>query len=424
MVGTESPVVSLFSGAMGLDLGLEQVGIQADLAVEVDPHCCATIRQNRPALDVWEADIQQIDARAIRARLRNPKDIFLMIGGPPCQSFCPGGNRAALSDPRGNLIYTYLKLIQEIRPLFFVLENVANLVTAALRHRAITDRPGKHWNLSAYDRKKSAPGDDSEPMSPDELSGSAIRQILADVQNLGYQINLSVVDAADYGAPQHRLRFLMFGARESSAPKILTPSHRKSTPGSQPLRTVWDAISDLKNNPGPHSEYTPDVAKYFALVPPGGNWRNLPKHLQRQALGEASYEAGGGKTGFFRRLAWDSPSPTITGKANRKGSALCHPEAIRPLSVRECARLQGFPDEWRFAGAMNRQYMQVGNAVPVHLGGAIGRTLLQSSTGEPDRNSSCDSLEVALDKAVQRLRFAARNKRGNDALQPVLSGLL
>jgi DNA (cytosine-5)-methyltransferase 1 len=412
-------VVSLFSGAMGLDIGLEQAGLTTSLAVEVDPHCCATIRQNRPAIDVWETDIREIDGKGVLERLNKPKEIFLMVGGPPCQSFCPGGKRAALSDPRGNLIYTYLKLIQDIRPQFFVLENVANLVTAALRHRPIAERPGKHWNLSVYDRKDKKHGSDSAPMEADELSGSAIHQIIADVRGLGYQISLSVADAADYGAPQHRLRFLIFGARESRAPRILPPTHGERTE-MLPFQTVRDAIYDLKENPGPHSEYTQGVARYFAMVPPGGNWRNLPKGLQREALGDASFDAGGGKTGFFRRLSWDRPSPTITGKANRKGSALCHPEAIRPLSVRECARLQGFPDDWRFVGAMNRQYVQVGNAVPVQLGNLIGRTLLHVNAMGPDPNGSSEHLEDAIEVAVKRLRSAARNKRKKNERQRTL----
>src|SRR5207302_3460248 len=119
------------------------------------------------------------------------------------------------------------KLIQEVRPMFFVLENVGNLVTAALSHRPISERPGKHWNLSSYDTKMKDGNNDSEAMRPDELSGSAIRQILKDVRGLGYEINFTVVDAAEYGAPQHRLRFLMFGARDSSAPKLLPPTHGK-----------------------------------------------------------------------------------------------------------------------------------------------------------------------------------------------------
>ena len=412
MKKTSPPVISLFSGAMGLDLGLEQVGIETTVAVEVDPFCCATIRKNRPAIDVWQTDIQRIDGEAIRARLRHPSDIFLIVGGPPCQSFCPGGKRAALSDPRGNLIYTYLKLVQEIRPQFFVLENVANLVTAALRHRPIAQRPGKHWNLSAYDRKRGDEGSDSPPLEPEELSGSAIRQIIKDVRGLGYQISLAIVDAAEYGTAQHRLRFLMFGALAGPAPRVPVPTHGESSPHIEPFQTLRDAIYDLRHNPGSHSQYTPEVARYFAMIPPGGNWRNLPKDIQRKALGDASFAAGGGKTGFFRRLSWDCPSPTITGKANRKGSALCHPDAIRPLSVHECARLQGFSDDWTFAGAMNHQYMQVGNAVPVQLGALIGRILINAGTAEPGSDGFYDHLEVALERAVQRLRSSAQNKRG------------
>jgi DNA (cytosine-5)-methyltransferase 1 len=257
-------------------------------------------------------------------------------------------------------------------------------------------------------------------MEADELSGSAIRQIIQDVQGLGYRIRLAVVDAADYGAPQHRLRFLLFGARDSAVPKIAPPTHGENSPDAQPFQTVRDAIYDLRDHPGPHSEYTPEVARYFAMIPPGGNWRDLPRHVQRRALGDAFFEAGGGKTGFYRRLSWDCPAPTITGRANRKGSALCHPEAIRPLSVRECARLQGFPDYWTFAGAMNRQYLQVGNAVPVHLGAMIGRALMDSLAAGPEPIGSQEDLEVALHKAVARLRASARNKRGEDDRQPTL----
>ncbi|MCO6459274.1 MAG: DNA cytosine methyltransferase [Pirellulaceae bacterium] len=403
-------MISLFSGAMGLDLGLEQAGIQTTLAIELDDLCCATIRHNRPSHDVWEADIASLDSEAILERHKNPKDVFLMVGGPPCQSFSPGGKRAALSDPRGNLIYIYLKLINEIRPRFFVLENVANIVTAALRHRPIADRPGKKWNLSSYNGRTDKADDSAAPMEDDELSGSAIRQIIKDVTGLGYHLSLSVVDSADYGAPQHRFRFIMLGSREGKAPVLPFPTHGTESTDQTPEHTVRDAIFDLQDDPGPHSVYTPDVARYFALVPPGGNWRHLPKELQRKALGDAAHAAGGGKTGFYRRLAWDAPSPTITGRANRKGSALCHPEAIRPLSVRECARLQGFPDDWTFCGSMNRQYLQIGNAVPVQLGTAIGKAILAATDGsKPDQNAF--DLEYAINMAVKRLRASARNKR-------------
>jgi DNA (cytosine-5)-methyltransferase 1 len=414
----DCPVISLFSGAMGLDLGLEQAGIQTSLAVEIDEVCCATMRKNRPKLDVWEIDATKLDGKALLTRLGNPKEVFLMVGGPPCQSFCSGGKRAGLSDPRGNLIYVYLKLLQEIRPHYFVLENVANIITAALRHRPIDQRPGRQWNLSIYSRNKPKGDNSARPMSPDELSGSAIRQIIADVSEVGYHLSFSIVDSADYGAPQHRLRFIMFGARDTKAPLAPIPTHADDSVDRLPVRTARDAIYDLKENPGPHSKYTPEVARFFELIPPGGNWRHLPKDLQRDALGAASMAAGGGKTGFYRRLAWDAPSPTITGRANRKGSALCHPEAVRPLSVRECARLQGFPDAWDFLGSMNRQYLQVGNAVPTQLGAAIGQALCAALDGgkKPEQNSF--DLEQALILSLRRLRSSARNKKCRNDRQP------
>ena len=411
---TEKPVISLFSGAMGLDLGLEQSGIETTLAIEIDKHCCATIRQNRPNLDIWEADVSKLTHEDILKRHDNPKDVFLMVGGPPCQSFSSGGKRAGLSDPRGNLIYIYLKLIDAIRPRFFALENVANIVTAAVRHRPISERPGKNWNLSSYTGKAKAADSDSTalPMQADELSGTAVRQLIGDAGKLGYNISFTVVDAADYGAAQHRFRFIMLGSRDGAAPVMPPATHGSLSEDGTKLRTVRDAIYDLLENPGPHSDYTPDVAKYFALVPPGGNWRNLPVELQKKALGDAAFAAGGGKTGFYRRLGWDAPSPTITGRSNRKGSAMCHPAAIRPLSVKECARLQGFPDDWEFSGAMNQHYLQIGNAVPVPLGHAVGLAILAAAKA-PKRKVPVPvfDAEAALTAAVTRLRASARNKR-------------
>jgi DNA (cytosine-5)-methyltransferase 1 len=415
---TAKPVISLFSGALGLDLGLEQAGIVTTLAIEAEKHCCQTLRQNRPQLEVWEADLTQLAPQTILQRNPNWSEVYLLMGGPPCQSFSSGGKRAGLADARGNLIYVYLQFVAALRPRYFVLENVANLVTAALRHRPIAQRPGKNWNLSAYHHQgRSATDETAPPMQADELSGTAVRQLLADVRQLGYQFSFSVVDAADYGAAQHRLRFLLFGARTGAAPILPPATHGALSAHRANFCTVRDAIHDLQPAPGPHSVYTPEVARYFALIPPGGNWRSLPRELQPQALGTAAFAAGGGKTGFYRRLSWDAPAPTITGRANRKGSALCHPAAVRPLSVRECARLQGFPDHWTFNGAMNQQYLQIGNAVPLPLGRAIGQAIQMAEQRCSPTPPALD-LEAALAAAVNRLRASARNKRTKTVPEP------
>lgn len=401
----DAVVWSLFSGAMGLDLGLEAEGIRASLAVEVESVFCETIRLNRPELQVLRADVKRIDGDTLR-RLTGHDEVDLMVGGPPCQSFCPGGKRAALSDPRGNLIFEYLRLISEVRPRRFVLENVANLVTAAIRHRPIDQRPGKSWNLSSYSSRPIPlfNADDAPSLEEDELSGSAIKHLLETaIAEMGYRISFGVLDAASFGAPQRRYRLVMLGDRDGFSPPLPSPTHGLDL---APVKTVRDAIEDLIEDAGPGSRYTESVRAVFDLVPPGGNWRDLPPDVARAAMGERSYRAGGGKTGFFRRLGWDAPSPTITGKANRKGSAMCHPSRSRPLSIRECARLQGFPDEWRFSGSAHQQYLQIGNAVPVDLGRAVGKAIKAPSVTEGPAN------EEMFDAAVRVLKASARNKAG------------
>jgi DNA (cytosine-5)-methyltransferase 1 len=409
-------VWSFFSGAGGLDLGLESVGLAPQLAVEVDPTCCATLTANRKQLRVLEEDVSTLSMARLR-ETGGAGEVDLMIGGPPCQSFSTGGGRAALNDPRGNLIFVYLKLIEQIRPRAFVLENVANLITAAIKHRPIDQRPGKRWNLSSYsvNNKQSAMTEEEllAPLGPEELSGSAIAYLL-DVlrEKLEYSISLAVLNAADFGAPQRRLRLIIVGSRDAKAPTFPEPTHGEGK--DHPYATVRDAIWDLRRSPGPGSAYTDDVRKVFDLVPEGKNWRSLSPDVARAAMGERSYLAGGGKVGFFRRLAWDEPSPTITGRSNRKGSALCHPEYSRPLSVHECARLQGFPDDWDFTGSAAAQYLQIGNAVPIVLGAAVGAMMVRhlDGAGEVETRSIGDMLA----DATTCLRQAARNRRRGPSL--------
>jgi DNA (cytosine-5)-methyltransferase 1 len=418
-------VWSFFTGAMGLDLGVEQAGIQTSLAVELNPTFCDTIRRNRPSLCLLERDVCGLTGSALRHARGWDGDVYLVTGGPPCQSFSSGGKRAALTDPRGNLLYEYLRLVGEIRPRYFILENVANIVTAALRHRAISQRPGRHWSLKRYGDPAVNGAGDAPPLDLDEMASSAIRRILSDIEALRYDTVFGVLNAADFGAPQRRLRFLMIGCRDGRSPDLPAPTHGPLGSGLAPYVTVRDVIADLEDTPGPHSEYTDRVREFFALVPAGGTWRSLPAALHREALGD-SFDAGGGKTGFYRRLGWDEPAPTITGRANRKGSALCHPTQVRPLSVRECARLQGFPDAWQFSGSMNSQYQQIGNAVPVALGTAVGLAIRQHSEGDSRSDGTTWSprdQEGMLMAAIRTLRAAGRNRSAQqrEAMQLALA---
>lgn len=399
-------VWSFFSGGMGLDIGLTSVGLKPTLALEIDDECVKTIRNNEPGVTIIHDDISKHSEKTLRKIMDYKNEVFLVVGGPPCQSFSTGGKRSSISDPRGNLIFEYLRIIKEVQPRYFILENVANLITAAVVHRPIIERPGNKWNLSSYNN--------STEISDDEKSGSAFRQIWLDVCSMGYGIHFQVVDSADYGAPQHRLRFIMIGKKDGLAPKLIDPIFGPYR--THPWRTIRDAIYDLKDDPGDHSEYTKEVKEIFDLVPPGGTWRNLPIEIQKKAMGN-SYHSGGGKTGFFRRLSWDAPSPTLTTAANRKGSSLCHPENSRPLSVKEYSRIQGFPDSWKFSGSMSRIYRQIGNAVPIALGWAAGMSILKAEEGQMYSQYSFDEMFV---RATNKLRNSAKNKR-NKASQQELS---
>jgi len=399
-------VWSFFTGAMGLDLGLEAVGLHPTLANEMDSRFCETIRANRPSLDLIEDDIANLTDRSLRLQRHFGNEVYLMVGGPPCQSFSSGGKRAALNDPRGNLIYEYFRLISEVGPRYFVLENVANITTSALRHRPIAKRPGKKWSLKQYEGSLNRRIDGNEPLAEEEMSGSALKQIARDARSLGYSIAFFVVDAADYGTPQHRLRFVMLGSKGHPPPVMPPASHGD---GREGFTTVRDAIWCMQADPGPHSIYTDAVRHYFDLVPEGGNWRSLPTSLQKDALG-GSYNAGGGKTGFYRRLAWDRPAPTVIGRVNRKGSAFCHPAVSRPISVREAAALQGFPPGWKISGAMSAQYMQIGNTVPVRLGAAIGQAILSHKETRSSMVEQPPDIEKMMATAVARLRASARNR--------------
>jgi len=402
-------VWSMFSGAGGLDLGMQTAGAEPELVIEVENVFCQTLSRNLPAAKILQRDIRHVSARDL-VEVTGARDVDLMIGGPPCQSFSTGGGRAGLTDPRGNLIFEYLRLVKEVQPQAFILENVANLITAALRHRPIQQRPGRNWNLLSYSTRAANGASSSEPvppLAPDELSGSAISYLLEQVlDRLKYSFSLAVVDSAEYGAAQHRLRFVLIGVREGKAPKLSEPGFGVS---GVPYRTLQSAIADLVDHPGPGSAYTPEVKRIFDLVPPGGNWRSLPPDIARMAMGERSYAAGGGKTGFFRRLAWDKPAPTVTGRANRKGSAMCHPSVSRPLSVWECKRVQGFPDDWAISGSTSDQYLQVGNAVPVALGEAVGNAVIGHLHGGGEVETR--SIDQMLAHATAKLRATARNGR-------------
>ena len=347
----EKAVISMFSGAMGLDNGIEQAGMKIRLCVEIQHAMAETIRANKPDIPLIEDDVRNYSGGDLRARagLSRDDDVFLVCGGPPCQAFSTAGKRLGFDDDRGNVFLKYLDLIGEIRPKYFLLENVRGLLSAA-------------YSLDA-DAKESKPS-----------KGTALLYALEKIKSKGYSATFTLYDSANYGVPQRRERVIILGSRDGYKIPLIPPTH--SSGGERGLakwRTFRDAVRGVREcNAAPIPQRR---IKFFRMLGPGQCWKDLPQKIQKEAMGK-SFALPGGKTGFYRRLAWDEPSPTLVTCPTMPATDLMHPVEDRALSVEEYARIQMFPDKWVFKGRIADIYKQIGNAVPVGMGYAAARHLL------------------------------------------------
>ena len=359
----EPTVLSFFSGIMGLDLGLEKAGFEIKLACENDKYCRQTITLNRPNMALI-GDINQYTAKEILkfAGLTKKDEVDLMIGGPPCQAFSTAGNRKGFNDDRGNVFLKFLDIALEIRPKFIVIENVRGLLSCPMSHRPHDKRGIEYPDLSL-----------------DELPGGALNFILNRLKKAKYGYSFNLYNSANFGTPQIRERVIIICSRNGQMPPYLIPTHSQNGEFGLPKwKTFKQAVKGIKNH---HHVNFPDTRlKYYKLLKEGQNWKNLPAKLQKEALGN-SYYAGGGKTGFLRRLAWNKPSPTLVTHPAMPATDLAHPVENRPLSIEEYNRIQEIPDDWVLAGSLIEQYKQVGNAVPLGLGYALG-TLIRKLLDE------------------------------------------
>lgn len=352
-------IIELFAGCGGLALGLEKAGFKSALVNEIDKDATDTLKLNRPSWNIINADISKVQFKPFH------NQIDMISGGFPCQAFSYAGNKLGLNDTRGTLFYEFARAIRDVNPKIFVAENVRGLFS--------------HDN------------------------GRTLKTIKSVIDELGYELVAEdVLKAIFYRVPQKRERLILVAVRKDISPFVqyLPP------PKFGKIFTLGDALKGgiLFNQDTPPSVgqvYPKRKKEIMSFVPQGGYWRDLPDEIQREYM-KGSYHLSGGKTGVARRLSWDEPSLTLTCAPAQKQTERCHPEETRPLTVREYARIQTFPDNWEFCGSQTSQYKQIGNAVPVNFAHAIGLSLVKLLNDIENIN---EQKELSIIEANGQIRF-------------------
>jgi DNA (cytosine-5)-methyltransferase 1 len=366
-------VLDLFCGAGGMSLGFEDAGFVVAAGIDTNPSACQTHAANFPGKTL-NYDLQAIDdPSSLLQELGIPR-IDVIIGGPPCQGFSKAGLSKLRSlelqdtavrqeiDARNRLYKHFVRFVAELKPLFFVMENVPHLNTYA--------------------------------------QGIIARDIQKDFTALGYTVQPVVLNAAHFGVPQSRRRLFFIGSRIGAIWRAPRPAF------SDAPRTLRDAIGDLPVVQAPslieRLPYQPQQAtqyqalmrsrvsmedrdviydhivrpireddiEIFKLMQPGGKYRDIPEHYRR-------YRSDTFDDKYYK-LPWDLPGNTITAHMAKDGYRYIHPDQVRTLSVREAARVQSFPDHFRFAGSRSARFIQIGNAVPPILAQAIAESVLRA----------------------------------------------
>jgi DNA (cytosine-5)-methyltransferase 1 len=348
---TPPTCIELFAGAGGLALGLRDAGFDVRYACDIDPRAVETYTRNiGPHAEI--ADVREMDGRSLLQSL-SMSEVDVLSGGPPCQGFSKQKRGAHLAlDERNTLVREYVRLVTEIRPRSFVFENVQ--IFGQKRGRELIDH------------------------IEEELTA--------------YSVYRYFVNSSDFGLAQKRARFIMVGIRRdvSESRPVLVKAKK--------VITVRDAIGDLPPPPADFTEHasipnhikckiTPLNETRFRHVPQGGGWPDIPAHLRLDCHNGVDV-AKGGWPDVYGRLEWEGQCPTITaGFDSFTRGRYGHPEQHRSLTLREGARLQGFPDNFRFYGTRYDVRVQIGNAVPPPLGRAVGdalkRVLDTAARGRP-----------------------------------------
>ena len=353
-------VLELFAGAGGMALGFERAGLESVALVEIDKDACATLRKNRPGWNVLHQDVSEVDFSKF--------DVDVVSGGFPCQAFSYAGKGLGFEDTRGTLFFEFARAIKESKPKIFIGENVEGL--------------------------KSHDG------------GRTLRTMVRVLTDLGYDLQMKVLNATDYSVAQKRKRVFLIGTLPGYHFVYPTPHEKKIV--------LRDALRDVPPSKGTKfSQKRYDVLK---LVPPGGCWVDLPLDIQKEFMG-ASFHSGGGKRGMARRISWDEACLTLTTSPSQKQTERCHPEETRPFTIREYARIQAFPDEWFFEGSITSSYKQIGNAVAVNVAEAVGKQVIESLTNPIEDGKSISTPFTLKPETKQIGLFGAVEQKLMQAIQ-------
>lgn len=369
-------LIDLFSGAGGLSHGFKKAGFSVKLAVEREKVFCKSYKYNNPECVCLNEDISKLSfekiSKEICSKLFKGEGIGGIVGGPPCQGFSSLGNRK-LKDPRNSLIYFFIKWVKHFKPIFYVMENVSGILTMA--------------------------------------NGQVAKKIKAMYKDIGYSCQAKILVATDYGVPQLRKRVFFVGTKDGKFKSLKIPKTNSDLTGQRTLfnkddlpkyLTVNDAFSDILEIEPFRNNYGEASFKEYSEPPKTGYQKYLrknsdklydhlaPNHSQlvvdrishiEQGKNHSSlpheYRIKGGYPNIYGRLHLERPADTITsncGCVSAPGRFI-HPTQNRALSIREAARLQSFPDDYRFFGSARDKYQQIGNSVSPLMSYAVARAI-------------------------------------------------
>jgi DNA (cytosine-5)-methyltransferase 1 len=419
--------VDLFAGAGGLAEGFRQAGWLVAAAVDNDPHAAATFRLNFPETSFFEKDVSEVSAAELmKAAGVKRGELECLLGGPPCQSFSYNNHARSALTQRARLFRHYLRIVKSVLPKTIVMENVPGMLTV---------------------------GD-----------GAIVDEIKRGLKRLGYEVGIRILFAEDYGVPQQRRRVFVVATREGWSSALFPagthgpaakPSeqanpivHRwKPRKGrrAKPFVTVWDAIGDLppvsngatkvkvryRRGKAKNAyqraarrgkrvvldhvchELAPRTVKRVATVPEGGNWRDIPRRLLPAGMKRALTKD---HTKRYGRLSRRDLCCTILTKCDPHWGSYIHPTQDRTITVREAARLQSFPDTFRFGDHISKQYEQIGNAVPPAMAKAVASALTRhlrrrkvkaKRRAQTPRASTIRRVVIPMPRTAVRWRAAA-----------------